>query len=96
MKFVYYWASLFQRIINAWDNVNEGLSFRKIVATFIILIIGYLEVIYTDKNNLREVLVLDMVFSGLLIGLITMQQVIDLKNGRNDNKNLGFEPKENS
>jgi len=71
-------------ILKSLDNRPGGFSARKLTAFITMLCVIYLHIHYVDLTVLVSVLVYDMLFILLLLGLITMDQLYKFKNGRNN------------
>lgn len=77
-KFLDYFGSIF-------DNYSQGASMRKILAFLTgAIFAGYLHYKWVDKENAFNFLVADLACALLCLGIITMEQVIKLKNGQSD------------
>lgn len=77
-----------QRLVNSLDNSTSGFSARKLTAFIIIscVVIGHF-VYYKhclqkeDFSIYTTVLAIDYIAAGFFLGLITFQQILQLKNG---------------
>ena len=76
---------LFAYFLASFDNSNLGASARKLTAFALMFCIGYIHFKYVNEANAIEALIIDL--SGVLValGIITMQNVIELKNGAKGN-----------
>lgn len=74
-----------QDILNSFDNLpNTGFSARKLSAFVGIVTAIYLSLKHCDVTIVVELVVAWMCFILLCLGLITTQQIIELKNGAKD------------
>lgn len=85
--------SFLNRLINSLDNHTKSFSLRKLFALLILIfcyIVGryYFMIMVSNPYYLLLGLVLDAVVILLLIGLITFQQIIELKKDLPDSNNL--------
>lgn len=81
--------NLLIKLIASFDNSKDGFSGRKLSA-FVAVVLGViLSVKYCDKDILDETLIIWLSFASLCLGLVTMQQIIDLKNGKKEVPNDG-------
>jgi len=69
--------------IRALDNRPGGFSGRKLTAFVTMMCVIYLHIHYVDQTVIVSVLVYDMLFILLLLGLITMDQLYKFKCGNN-------------
>lgn len=77
---------MIDKILGSFDNSKNGFSARKLTAFSLMLCVGYLHVLFVDKDNVVEVMIIDLLTVLLLLGIITIQNVIELKNGYSANK----------
>ena len=75
----------FSNIVTSFDNTKEGGSARKFTAFALIVMMVYCHVKYVDKDNVVEVLIIDLCGALLCLGLVTAQNIIELKNGNSPN-----------
>lgn len=67
-----------------FSNNTKGNSARKTTAFALMLCVGWVHLRYLDVNNAVEVLLIDLSFIVLLLGIVTAQNLIELKLGKND------------
>jgi len=82
MKFLFkHIALIFSNWINSFSNEPGGFSARKEASFggFVISVIITLK--FTTTENLESILTLWLLFALLCLGIITMQQVAELKRG---------------
>lgn len=72
----------FFNLFNALFNDANGFSLRKCISLVVVKVGLYIQIINTDKSNLTSVLIIDFSFAALLIGIVTVQNIIDFKNGK--------------
>jgi hypothetical protein len=75
-----------QKILASFDNHQKGFSARKLSAFAMMWLIAYCHH-FVDASNMVDVLMIDCAFVLLLLGIITMQQVVEFKNGNKPNNN---------
>ncbi len=66
----------------SFTNDKKGFSARKLTAFALMLCVGYMHVRYVDKTNVIDALLIDLSAILLLLGIITVQQLIELKLGK--------------
>jgi hypothetical protein len=72
-------------LIGSFDTIKEnGFSARKLSAFALMVLIAYAHYKYLDISNVVEVIIIDLCGVLILLGLVTMEQVIKLKNGNNE------------
>lgn len=71
-----------KKLIASFDNTKDGFSGRKLSSFAAVCVCVYLSNKYCDRDNLGEILMIWLAFASLCLGLVTMQQVIDLKNSK--------------
>lgn len=70
----------------SFTNDKKGFSARKLTSFALMLCVGYIHLRFVDVNNSVEVLVIDLIFVALLLGIVTAQNLIELKLGKNGEK----------
>jgi len=79
--------NIFLNIIESFNNKqNVGFSARKLTAFSFMLLIVYLHCRFINTDNLIEALLIDCGTLLMLLGIITMEQVIKFKNGGEEEK----------
>ena len=74
--------NLINKLIASFDNSKDGFSARKLTAFSLMTCIGYIHYKFIDKENAIEAIIIDLCGTFLLLGLITVDQIIQLKNGK--------------
>ena len=72
----------FKNLINTLFNDKEGFSMRKCIALIMVKVTIIMEFAYTSSDNIQSISIINFAFAGLLIGVVTMQNIIELKNGK--------------
>lgn len=72
---------LFLGIWDSFHNGPGGLSARKLSAAFAVLAAAY-NLQFVDKSNAVEMTMVWLCFALLCLGIITMQNVIELRTGK--------------
>jgi ATP:corrinoid adenosyltransferase len=71
----------------SFDNkCDTGFDPRKLTAWTIVAMAGYAHLKYVDKDNIVEVLMVDFTFIALLLGIVTMEQVIKFRATKTEEK----------
>lgn len=79
---------IIQKLESTFDTTTKGYSSRKLSAFWAIVVMGgVLTWKYGDKDNAVEMLTAWLVFGLLCLGIITVQNIINLKNGTTTNTN---------
>lgn len=68
------------------SKCDTGFDPRKLTAWAIIALAGYSHVNYVDQTVIVETLIVDYMAVGLLLGIVTMEQVIKFKAAKNEPK----------
>lgn len=80
-----------KQIINdLWASFNNhelGASARKLTAFALMILVVYIHLKYVDVSNCIDALIIDLCGVSLMLGLVTFSQLINLKNGGNDETN---------
>jgi len=74
------------KLIDDWiksfdNNPNSGLSARKLSAFFAVCVAGYVTIHYCNPEILTGVLHAWLAFALLCLSVITLEQIVKLKNG---------------
>ncbi len=77
---------MFKKLLASFDNENSGYSARKLTAFWLIVLLTFIEVKFTDKSNLIEIAIIDLTGGLLCLGIITAEQIIKFKNGKDEHK----------
>jgi ATP:corrinoid adenosyltransferase len=76
-------AGLFYSFDNKCDT---GFDPRKLTAWAIVALAGYAHVHYVDQTVIVETLIVDYLFIALLLGIVTMEQVIKFRASKTEEK----------
>lgn len=77
---------ILQKLESTFDTNTKGYSSRKLSAFWAIVVMGgLLTWKYGDKENAVEMLTAWLVFGLLCLGIITVQNIINFKNGTTTN-----------
>lgn len=74
---------MLKKLINSFDNVNDGYSARKLTAFALMVCIAWLHFKFVSQTNAYDFLIADLIGVGFFLGLVTVDQLIKLKNGSN-------------
>ena len=72
----------FKKLIDTLFNDKEGFSMRKCIALIMVKVTIIMEFAYTSSDNIQSISIINFAFAVLLIGVVTMQNIIELKNGK--------------
>ncbi len=72
-------------ILNSFKNDKDGFSARKLTAFALMGCIMYIHKYYVTAENATEVLIIDLCGVLIALGIVTAQNIIELKNGKNSN-----------
>lgn len=73
-------------LISPFDNHSTGMSMRKVGAAFAIGVAAKLSVLYTTSAVLSTIISIWLIYSALCLALITVAQLLELKNSVIDKK----------
>lgn len=76
---------ILQKIESTFDTHTKGYSARKLTAFVFVVLAVILAIKYTTPDNLSDVLIIVLTFVAFCLGLVTAQNIINLKNGTNTN-----------
>lgn len=78
---------LIEWLAKSFSNDKDGGSARKLSAFYAVVVMcGIITNKYTTGDNAPTMLLIWLSFAGLCLGMVTVQQLIELKNGKNENK----------
>lgn len=77
--------SFFQKIAASLDNTTLGYSGRKLSSLAGVLVSVYITIKLIPVSEIITALLIWLSFSLLCLGIITVQQIIDFKNGKTNN-----------
>ncbi len=73
---------IISKLIGSFDNKKDnGFSARKLTAFSLMICIAYIHYKYVSESNAVDVLIIDLCGVSIMLGVITIQNVIELKNG---------------
>lgn len=72
-------------ILNSFKNDKDGFSARKLTAFALMGCIMYIHKYYVTEGNATEVLIIDLCGVLIALGIVTAQNIIELRNGKNSN-----------
>ena len=80
--------NLYTKVRDSLENNSKGFSLRKLFALFLMMLIVYLDIRYCAgvMESFNTVLLIHITGVFLLLGIVTVQQIIDFKNGKDENK----------
>ena len=73
---------IFDSLLSSFDNETKGFSGRKLTAFWLVIVVTWLHYNYVDKSIVVDVIQTDLVFIAVCLGLVTVQQIVDFKNGK--------------
>lgn len=68
--------------VDSFNNEKKGFSARKEAAFGAFVIACYLSFKFTTPENLEAILIMWLAYSLLCLGIITLQQIADVKSGK--------------
>lgn len=71
--------TIFEKLLASFENSPSGLSARKLSAFVLMVCVVWLHYKYVDISVVVEVIVTDLCFVLLLLGIITVQNIIELR-----------------
>ena len=79
-----FFLTILTKILSSFDNNTKGFSARKLSAFAGVIVCIYATVHYVDTSTVVDALKVWLVFALLCLGIITVEQLIKLKNGQNE------------
>lgn len=73
---------LYTNLVNSFKNSRDGFSGRKLTAFSLIVCIYWVHYKYVNHDNATEVLIIDLCGVLISLGIVTAQNIIELKNGK--------------
>lgn len=74
--------NLFQKLLASFDNTTEGFAARKLSAFAGVIAAMFFSYQHTTEHNVVEIVSIWLLFALLCMGLVTVQNIIDLKNNK--------------
>lgn len=68
------------KLVNAFDNNNDGLSYRKLVSTAIVVMIWLIHKHFANVSNCVDFLKIDYIAIAVLLGLVSLDKIMANKN----------------
>ena len=79
---------MINKLLGSFDNVKgQGFSARKLTAFALMLCIAFIHFRFVDINNAIEALMIDLSGVLLCLGIVTAQNIIELKNNKQNEGN---------
>jgi len=75
---------IIDNLIKSFTTEKGGFAARKLTAFALMILIAYIHFKYVDLTNVVEVLIIDLSGVLLCLGLVTASNIIELKNGKNN------------
>lgn len=73
----------FKWLVKSFSSDKDGGSARKLSAFYAVVIMaGFITIKKTEKDNALYMLIAWLVFAGVCLGMVTIQQLIEFKNGK--------------
>jgi hypothetical protein len=72
----------FSNLFNALFNDKNGFSIRKCIAVITVKVGLVCQIRFCTTEILSTILIIDFAFAALLMGIVTIQNIIELKNGK--------------
>lgn len=70
------------KLIASLDNTTNGFAARKLSAFAGVCAAIYFSAMHTTEGNVVDIVIIWLVFALLCMGLVTVQNIIDFKNGK--------------
>lgn len=87
-----YFGQLAKNVFLSFFADKKGFSGRKLSAFIAILIAQFITIKYTNILNVEEMVIIWLCFALLCLGIVTIEQVIALKNGKKEEPVKSDEP----
>lgn len=72
---------MFDKLLKSFDNSKDGWSGRKLSAFAGVAVSSYITFKYIEPQYLIEAIMVWLCFSLLCLGIVTIEQIVKLKNG---------------
>ena len=86
MIFFKFIGNIITHWVDSFNNEKKGFSARKEAAFGSFIIAAYVTYKFTTADNLESVVTIWLIYSLLCLGIITLQQVAELKSGKQEQK----------
>lgn len=74
---------ILKNISGSFNNIQgDGWAARKLTAFAFVVLVFYIHYRYIDKTNAIDAIIIDCLSILLLLGLVTFEQIILFKNGK--------------
>lgn len=77
---------LLTKLLASFDNHSMGMSARKLTAFALMVCVAYIHYKWITTDTAVNFLVVDLCAIFLLLGIVTAEQIIKLKNGKDENR----------
>lgn len=77
---------IFNKIVDSFHNETAGFSARKLTAFVFVIFAGYIHWKYLSFDNCINALMIDAGVTLVALGIITAQNLVELKNGKDGGK----------
>jgi len=67
-------------ILGSFDVTDDGSSAKKLTAFAFMVLVGWLHIVFVDKNNALEFLIVDVSAILTLLGVATIDKLQQMKN----------------
>ena len=75
---------MIRNLIKSFSNIEGGFSARKLTAFALMVCVAYIHYKFVNQENAIDALIIDLVGVGFFLGLITVAQIINFKNGKTE------------
>ena len=72
---------IIDKLLSSFDNDTVGSSARKLSGFFAVMISGTITMLKVSEINVENLTIIWLTFAAICLGMITIQQVIEFKNG---------------
>lgn len=72
---------MFDKLLKSFDNSKDGWSGRKLSAFAGVFVSAFITFKYIEPQYLIEAIMVWLCFSLLCLGIVTIEQIVKLKNG---------------
>ena len=72
---------IIDNLLSSFDNDTIGFSARKLSGFFAVLVAIYITIKKVSEINVENLTIIWLTFAAICLGMITIQQVIEFKNG---------------
>jgi hypothetical protein len=79
--------NIITNLLNSFTTEKGGFAARKLTAFALMFCIAYIHLKFVNESNAIEALIIDLIGVAFFLGLVSVTQILELKNGKKDEPN---------